>query len=310
MTSPSVAPLNSVPRPRTASQRLAGALANSFLLSHGRNLMRRNEANYFLPLSKWEKLSAGIYLILRDYSTGLFPPTFADQQAAYEAEMNFYSSMTGLDRAEVIKGHIVKPFWDARHFGTYSRSFTKLVQVFESVGLKPGNRLLELGCGSGWVAEFLAIMGYRVVATSIGPDEIEIGHLRVKALKARGIDDDKRLIFRRSPMESVDEVLKDQEPFDCVFVSEALHHAYDWKKTIHTAYRCLKPGGWFILADEPNLIHTFVSYRIGRMTNTHEIGLSRKEMNAEMLKAGFRTTKVFSPRFDNRMSHLWMGGQR
>lgn len=279
-------------------------------MSHGRRLIRCNEENYLLPLTKWEKLSAGIYIILRDFWSGLFPPTFADQQAAYEAEMNFYSSMVGLERQAAIDAHIVKPFWTAHHFGFYSGQFTKLVRVFESVGLKPGMKMLELGCGSGWTAEFLAIMGYEMVATSIGPDEVAIGQKRVGAVKARGIEDENRLCFRQTPMESVDQVVGDKIPFDCVFVFEALHHAYDWKQTIHTAHRCLKPGGWFILADEPNLPHTFISYRIGRLTNTHEIGMSRRELKAEMAKAGFTGIRVFHPRMDNGFTHLWIGGQK
>lgn len=296
--------------PSSLPRRLAGLLADSALMGYGRRLMKRNEEDYLTPLSKWQKVWAGVYLILRDYSTGLFPPTFADQQAAYEAEMNFYSAMPGVDKAEAIEGHIQKPFWSAYYFGFYSGRFARLVGVFESVGLKAGSRMLELGCGSGWTAEFLAIMGYRMVATTIGPDEVAIGEKRIAALRARGITDESRLVFRQSPMETVDKVVTDQSPFDCVFVFEALHHAYDWRQTIHTAYRCTKPGGWFILADEPNLLHTFISYRVGRLTNTHEIGMSRRDLLAEMKKAGFQTTRIFSSRFDNRITHLWLGARK
>lgn len=301
-----VQPVSSPSLPR----RLAAFLADSALLGYGHRLMKRNEEVYSMPLSKWQKVWAGVYLILRDYSTGLFPPTFADQKAAYEAEMNFYSAMPGIEKAEAIASHIQKPFWTAYYFGFYSSRFTRLAGVFESVGLKAGSRMLELGCGSGWTAEFLAIMGYKMVATTIGPDEVAIGEKRIAALKARGIGDEGRLAFRQSPMETVDKVVADQPPFDGVFVFEALHHAYDWRQTIHTAYRCTKPGGWFIVADEPNLLHTFISYRVGRLTNTHEIGMSRRDLLAEMKKAGFRTTRIFSSRFDNRISHLWLGAQK
>ena len=68
------------------------------------------------------------------------------------------------------------------------------------------------------------------------------------------------------PMESVADFLQDKEvlPFDVVFVFEALHHAYDWHQSLKSAFECLKPGGWLIICNEPNLIHTFVSYRIAK----------------------------------------------
>ncbi len=285
-------------------------MANSPLFRHGRELIRRNEIDYNLPLTKWEKLSAGAYLILRDYASGLFPPTFTDQAKAYQAEMDFYEAMPGVAKASAVASHIVKPFWSASSFAYYSREFTRLLTVFQALEVKPGCRLLELGCGAGWMAEFLAIMGYNVVATTIAPDEIAIGEKRIAALRARGITDPERLRFRQTPMETVDTAVSDLPQFDAVFVFEALHHAFDWNQAIRAASRCIKPGGWLILANEPNELHTFISYRIGRLSNTHEIGLSQKQLKAELHKAGFRSTRVFWPRFNDRISHQWVAGRK
>jgi ubiquinone/menaquinone biosynthesis C-methylase UbiE len=55
-------------------------------------------------------------------------------------------------------------------------------------------------------------------------------------------------------MEEVCAATEHLGPFDAVFVYEALHHAYDWRKACAEAYRCLKPGGWFLLCNEPNLL--------------------------------------------------------
>ncbi len=271
--------------------------------------MERNFASFHLPLSTFEKVAAGSWLILRDYSDGLFPPTFADQQAAYQAEMDYYGSMSGVSREEVIAGHVVKPFWSPAWFSRYSREFVRLWRVLGGLGLKPGQRLLELGCGSGWMAEFLALGGYEIVGTTIGPEDITMGTARARALVARGLPAS-RLNFRRTPMESVDSAVTDLPPFDAVFVFEALHHAFDWRRAIQSAARCLKPGGWLLLANEPNRLHTCVSYRVARLSNTHEIGMSGPALREEMRRAGLGEIRTLAPRLDLWIGAHWIAGRR
>ena len=98
--------------------------------------------------------------------------------------------------------------------------------------------------------------------------------------------------------------------FDATFVFEALHHAFDWRKSIQSAARTLKPGGWLVLANEPNLLHTFVSYRVGRLTNTHEIGMSGRALREEMRSAGLGDIRVLRPRWDNRVAAHWVAGRK
>jgi len=61
---------------------LARLLAHSPLLSRGRRLFGQNSKDWDRLSSKFEKLQAGVYLILEDYSLGLFPPKFEDQAKA------------------------------------------------------------------------------------------------------------------------------------------------------------------------------------------------------------------------------------
>lgn len=299
----------SAPQPRSLLQKAAGWLASSPLMGPSRRLMERNFVNYHLPLSKWGKLSAGTWLILRDYADGKFPPTFTDQQKAYEAEMALFDTMTGISREENIAGHITKPFWGPVWFGKYARAFIKLTRVFEKLQLPPGARLLEMGCGVGWTAEFLAYTGYHIVGTTLSYDDIEIGQGRVKAAAARGLPAG-RLAFRRAPMETLDREVADLPPFDGVFVFEALHHAFDWQATVHSAARCLKPGGWLLLANEPNTLSTFYSYRVGRLTNTHEIGMSGRRLRAEMRRAGLVEIRTFEPRINLGLGFHWIAARK
>lgn len=286
----------------------ARSVSASILFSRARRLHDLNRQNWNLPLSKMDKLLVGSYMILRDFSVGEFPPRFENEAAAYKAEIDYAESLPGLTLAQVKESSMRKPFWMAASFRTYGNNLIRLLEIFEALGLKPGSRLLELGCGAGWMAEFLALAGYSVTGITIAPHEVEVANLRRAAFQARGLNND--LEFRVCPMERADEVLEKAECFQGVFIFEALHHAFDWQKTIHAACRCLAPGGWLVIANEPNLLHTFISYRVGKLSNTHEIGMSQRKLIQEMRKAGFSEVKVFHPRFNNLISHHWIAAKK
>ncbi len=295
-------------KPTSWTRRVAGWLAGSPLTAPGRRLMEANFRDYHMPMGKAAKVMAGSWLILRDHADGLFPPSFEDQQKAYQGEIDYFASIPGAARERMIADHVVKPFWNSHSFGKYAADVARLMRVFEDLGVPPDGRLLELGCGCGWMAEFLAIRGHDVTGTTIASDDVGIGEKRVDALVARGLP--RRLRFRVAPMETVDERVRDLGPFDATFVFEALHHAFDWRKSIQSASRTLKPGGWLVLANEPNLAHTFVSYRVGRLTNTHEIGMSGRALRAEMRSAGLGDIRVLQPQVDNRVTAHWVAGKR
>lgn len=290
------------------SRRVAGWLAESPLTRPGKRIMEANLRDYHMPLGKVGKVLAGTWLILRDHADGHFPPTFEDQQKAYQGEIDYFASIPGAARERMIADHVVKPFWNSESFGRYAGELARLMGVLEALGVPADGRLLELGCGCGWMAEFLAIRGYDVTGTTIAPDDVGIGEKRVMALVARGLP--RRLRFRAAPMESVDEAVGDLGGFDATFVFEALHHAFDWRRSIQAAARTLRPGGWLVLANEPNLVHTLVSYRVGRLTNTHEIGMSGSALRKEMRRAGLSEIRVFQPRWENWVTPHWLAGRR
>jgi 2-polyprenyl-3-methyl-5-hydroxy-6-metoxy-1,4-benzoquinol methylase len=287
---------------------LAGVVAASFLLRSGRRLFEKNLSQFNLPLSKLQKLQCGGYIILRDFADGLFPPTFDNQAKAYEAEIEYNTNLPGQTLEETNRMLMRKPFWDAHGFEAFTKKYTRLLRVFEGIGLKPGSRLLELGCGSGWMSEFLALGGYSVLGTTISHHDVELASKRIPALKAKECDSEMK--FVACPMESVAEAIKTEKDFDAVFVFEALHHAFDWKAAIQSAASVLRPGGWMILANEPNRMHTFISYRVARLSNTHEIGMSRSALIKEMRSAGLGNCRAIAPRFNNRVTPHWIVAQK
>lgn len=289
-------------------RRVAGVCSSSFLFQRGRTLWEQNSKDWNYPLSKSGKIWCGSYIILHDFVLGLFPPKFEDQAQAYQNEIDYNASIPGVDLAVVQKAHATKPFWNAATCEKHLGDFTRLFTVLERRGIKPGQRLLELGCGSGWMAELLALAGYSVVGTTISHYDIPLANKRIEVLKHKEVSSE--LKFMACPMEAVDTVAELRGAFDAVFVYEALHHAFDWRKTLRAAITTLKPGGCLLLINEPNRLHTFVSYRVAKLSRTHEIGFSKNTLVRELKAAGFRDVKVLRPRIDNWVSPMWITARK
>jgi len=272
-------------------------------------LFERNCHEWNLPLSKFDKLLTGTYLILEDYSRGLFPPKFQDQAAAYAAEAAYHTNgVPGLDVESMRLGEMRKPFWHAQATERYLTGFIRLRSLLERLKLSPPARLLELGCGSGWMSEFLAMTGFDVTGTDVSPVGIEEANLRLKSVAVIGLD--LKLRFKIAAMESVADTVGPRDHYDAVFVSEALHHAFDWRSAVKSSFACLRPGGWLLVCNEPNVLHTFISYRTAKLSKTHEIGFSRRELIRHLEKTGFASVKYFGTPLHFWVKAHWIIAQR
>jgi len=158
------------------------------------------------------------------------------------------------------------------------------------------------------MSEFLALMRFDVLGTSISPFDITDAQQRMESLMAKQLY--VKLEFRATPMESVDQAVCDRIPFDVVIVCTALHHAYDWRQAIQSACHCLKPGGWFIIAQEPNLLHTLISYRVAKLVHTHEIGLSRRDLIRQLEQTGFTKIIILRNHVDFYIRNHWIAAQQ
>lgn len=94
---------------------------------------------------------------------------------------------------------------------------------------KPGERILDLGCGDGVLTLKLVEAGASVLGTDADP-------AMVAAARAKGLDaevmDGQRLSFEGG--------------FDAVFSNAALHWMPDTAAVFAGVYRALKPGGRFV----------------------------------------------------------------
>lgn len=266
--------------------KVAGAIARSAILRKGKELWERNQKDRNMPLNKWEKVWTGAYLIASDYASGIFPPKFHDRNEAHQNEINTRFTTPGTVLEELDRAEMKKPFWSNPYLELYVQEFLKLVRAFETANVRPPAKILELGGGAGWTAEFLVQFGYSVVSSTISPYDTALTAKRADALRLKGLPANLQAIT--CPMESISEHVKEHCPFDAVFVVEALHHAFNWRETINSVSRCVRPGGWFLVCHEPNVLHTGISYRVARLTNTHEVGFLKSDLISQLKQAGFK----------------------
>lgn len=101
--------------------------------------------------------------------------------------------------------------------------------ALELLDPRPGERILDLGCGDGFLTEKIAEAGCDVVGVDAGPDMIRVA--QQKGLNAHVMDG---------------QALDFDAEFDAVFSNAALHWMLQPEKVVDGVKRALKPGGRFV----------------------------------------------------------------
>ncbi len=100
-----------------------------------------------------------------------------------------------------------------------------------------GVRILDLGCGNGYIASVVADLGHKVTGEDIDAKAIavaEASHPRVKFVLASVEDDDLQA--------------RVGDGFDCVVSLEVIEHLSSPRRLFEQSRRLLQPGGWLILS--------------------------------------------------------------
>src|SRR6201988_1647320 len=128
------------------------------------------------------------------------------------------------------------------------RHFCDFANIAVTLGLPAGSKILDVGCGSGWLAEYFARLGYQTTGIDISPTLIEMSRERVQGIPY-DVDHETLLncSFRVHDIESGPL----PEQFDAVICYDSLHHFEDEEAVMRHIAAMLPVGGvLFILEGE------------------------------------------------------------
>ncbi|MBL8660493.1 MAG: class I SAM-dependent methyltransferase [Rhodospirillales bacterium] len=120
--------------------------------------------------------------------------------------------------------------WDAAQYARNGRFVADLAApLVDVLAPRPGERILDLGCGDGALSAEIAAAGADVIGIDASADMVE-------AARARSVD------ARCGRGEALDAV----GDFDAVFSNAALHWMEDLDAVFAGVARALRPGGRFV----------------------------------------------------------------
>ena len=107
--------------------------------------------------------------------------------------------------------------------------------------LKDGDRVLELGCGTGYFTKELAKLKIQITAIDISPELLD--HAR-QEVTSGNVTFETQNAYQMGYKDNL---------FDAVVGSSVLHHL-EIQKAVYEIYRVLRPGG-YIAFTEPNMMN-------------------------------------------------------
>ena len=164
-----------------------------------------------------------------------------------------YPKMLDAERSHYLR---TKPFYNLankpdKHLGDgmdaeTQRHFTDFANMASALALPSGARILDVGCGSGWLSEYFARLGYDVTGIDISDELIEMARDRVERVP---YDVDHETALRCRFLTQDIESAPLPEKFDAVICYDSLHHFEDERKVFRHLAAMLDVGGLLFILE-------------------------------------------------------------
>lgn len=167
------------------------------------------------------------------------------------------------------------------------RGYRRLLSYFEKlVKPKPGEMVIDLGCGSGTFANRLLAYGLRVHGIDISDECINYA----------------RKTFPDATFEvgDIEHLAQPDNSVDIAMFSGVLHHFPDFRPTVREAFRVLKPGGRLFAFDPNRHNPAMWLYRVksspfysSKGVTENEQPLSRRALTAALTDCSFAAVNCY-----------------
>jgi SAM-dependent methyltransferase len=120
--------------------------------------------------------------------------------------------------------HYVKPYVGGPDFFPFFQDSYAFLNMVELLNLAPRSKILDFGCGTGWISIYLAKLGHIVTGIDISPQFITIAQTLKNNEKIFPFREQQELTCSFFTHNADKEPFVGETRFDCVILYSVLHH--------------------------------------------------------------------------------------
>jgi SAM-dependent methyltransferase len=166
---------------------------------------------------------------------------------------------------ELYTADLLLGFGSPEEYGAFRRSHgnalrPRFARALQLADLKPGMKVLDMGCGKGEVVFHAALSGAETYGLDYSPDSL---HLSQGILELLSADARQRTLLVQADAKTIP--LPD-ESLDRILMLDIVEHLYDWelRLALREAWRLLRPDGYLVVHTLPNRWALQIGYPLVR----------------------------------------------